>query len=289
MKKYEVLHNESIVVGDETLYRIRALVDFVNPHLGKISQGSLGGYIADETCLSQSHTCWIDDGVAILPTAFVGGCAGISGPVMVCYRSRVGGHALIKGKIKIQDSVIGGRAKVSGECSLDEVTIKETAEVQDTNAYRALIKGSSVVKQATISGNLLVIIADNASIVGNHSVIISENAKIMGNAKVVGVAPQGTTQIRGNAILSQQAGVLGEAAIEGNAIIRGSAKVGAGVWVLHDAIIEGQAVVKGQGEILGRTHITDQSRVIGNGFTLKNAYIKGDQRVGFEEYIEGSL
>ena len=51
-KKYK-LTEETINVGDKTLYRIEALRDFSN-----VEKGDKGGYIENEKNLSQSDDCW---------------------------------------------------------------------------------------------------------------------------------------------------------------------------------------------------------------------------------------
>jgi hypothetical protein len=58
--KYELTEN-SIKVGYMTLYQIRALKDF-----GDVKAGDLGGYIEQESNLSQDGECWIKDGTAVV-------------------------------------------------------------------------------------------------------------------------------------------------------------------------------------------------------------------------------
>lgn len=57
--KYELTEN-SIKVGYMTLYQIRALKDF-----GDVKAGDLGGYIEQESNLSQDGDCWIKDGTGV--------------------------------------------------------------------------------------------------------------------------------------------------------------------------------------------------------------------------------
>lgn len=54
MKKYEILKEDSIKVGNHTLYRIKALREF-----GDVAAGELGGYIESEKNLSHRGSCWI--------------------------------------------------------------------------------------------------------------------------------------------------------------------------------------------------------------------------------------
>ncbi|VEJ45272.1 hypothetical protein [Bartonella vinsonii] len=59
-KKYEIT-NETRVLGDHTLYRIKALKDF-----GDIKAGDLGGFIEDESNLSHDGDCWVGDDATVL-------------------------------------------------------------------------------------------------------------------------------------------------------------------------------------------------------------------------------
>ena len=52
-KKYK-LTEETINVGDKTLYRIEALRDFSD-----VKKGDKGGFVEKEENLSQSDNCWI--------------------------------------------------------------------------------------------------------------------------------------------------------------------------------------------------------------------------------------
>ena len=54
MKKYELLADDTILLLDVTLYRIRALKDFEN-----VKKGGLGGYIEKESNLSHYNNAWV--------------------------------------------------------------------------------------------------------------------------------------------------------------------------------------------------------------------------------------
>jgi len=58
-KKYE-LTTETKVIGDITLFRIRALKSF-----GSISAGDYGGYIEKESNLSQEGNAWVSGNVMV--------------------------------------------------------------------------------------------------------------------------------------------------------------------------------------------------------------------------------
>ena len=64
-KKYK-LTEETINVGDKTLYRIEALKDFSD-----VKKGDKGGYIEKEENLSQNSNCWVYDDAMVYGTARV--------------------------------------------------------------------------------------------------------------------------------------------------------------------------------------------------------------------------
>ena len=84
MKKYR-LTEETIRVGNRTLYRIQALRDF-----GEVKEGELGGYIEAEKNLSQCCNAWVSG------NAWVYGDAWVSGDACVYGNARVYGNADIK-------------------------------------------------------------------------------------------------------------------------------------------------------------------------------------------------
>ena len=62
-KKYEMT-NESVILNDKTLYRIRALVDF-----NDVKAGDLGGYIEKEENLSHYGNAWVYDNARVCDNA----------------------------------------------------------------------------------------------------------------------------------------------------------------------------------------------------------------------------
>lgn len=76
MKKYELTEKSiNLNFSNRTLYQIRALKDFNN-----VKAGDFGGYIEDESNLSQDGNCWVSD------SAKVYGNAKIYGYVEECQR-----------------------------------------------------------------------------------------------------------------------------------------------------------------------------------------------------------
>ena len=132
-KKYKLIE-ETINVNGKTLYRIEALKDF-----GNVKKGNKGGFIENESNLSQSGDCWvycdakvydnakIYDNAKVYWNAEVYGSAEISGDAQVWDEAKVYDNAQIYGNSKVYDSAriygyaevcdnakVGGDAKVYG-------------------------------------------------------------------------------------------------------------------------------------------------------------------------------
>ena len=84
MKKYELIKDDFIKIGEKHLYRIRAVRDF-----GIVKAGDIGGYIENEENLSHNGDCWV----------FENGCVSdhgrVSGNGKVCDNGWVFGHSWV--------------------------------------------------------------------------------------------------------------------------------------------------------------------------------------------------
>ena len=115
-KKYELLKDDYIKVGERTVYRIRALKDF-----GNVKKGDLGGYIESEDNLSHEGTAWIYDDAEVYGDARVYedakvlGKAEIDGNAKIFGKATVAGNAMVSGKANIfGNATVGGDSKVFG-------------------------------------------------------------------------------------------------------------------------------------------------------------------------------
>lgn len=85
-KKYELLNTDTIVLGDVTLYRIKALISF-----GAVKKGELGGYVEKESNLCHSGNAWVSG------------------------NAKVNGDAEVKGDARVYDNAwVTGNAKITG-------------------------------------------------------------------------------------------------------------------------------------------------------------------------------
>lgn len=129
MKKYELITEDAISVGDSTLYRIRALRDF-----GNVKAGDLGGFVESEANLSQVGDCWIYD------EAKVYGVARVCENAQVCKNASVGGSARIAGNAWVHgNAVVGGYAHVYGVAN-----IHGNAEISGSTDIRGNVEVSGI-------------------------------------------------------------------------------------------------------------------------------------------------
>ena len=102
-RKYE-LTNETTVIGDVILHRIRALIDI--PKHG-VNAGDLGGFIEKEYNLSHDGDCWVDndacvfDDARVFDDAYVYEYARVYGNAYVFRNAYVFGDACISGYARI--------------------------------------------------------------------------------------------------------------------------------------------------------------------------------------------
>lgn len=186
MKKYKFTE-ETIYVDGRTLYRIEALKDFSD-----VKKGNKGGFIENESNLSQRGDCWVYN------------------DAMVCGNARVFGDAKV-----YEFAIVQGNAQVYGHAS-----VRGNAEIYD-NAE--ICGNADVYGNAKIYGNARVYdyaeVYDNAEVLGNAKVFenaeVSFDAKVYDDAKVYEYAMvQGNAKVYGNAEIRTNACIYGDAVID---------------------------------------------------------------------------
>ena len=116
-KKYK-LTEESIIYFGRTLYCIEALRDFSN-----VKKGDKGGYVENESNLSQYGDCWVYDNAKVYANAVVCGYAIISGNAIISDNAEVYGNAEIGDNARVYGNAeIGENAKV--ESAADYILFK---------------------------------------------------------------------------------------------------------------------------------------------------------------------
>lgn len=130
-KKYR-LTNKTCRYKEKILYRIQALYSF-----DSVKEGDYGGFVENDTNLSQQGTCWIADNAIVCDEAWVHGNAQIYDHARVTEQAEVYGesvvcnHAHIFGKARItQCACVQNHGKVGEEAVIsDFACIKDYAEV----------------------------------------------------------------------------------------------------------------------------------------------------------------
>lgn len=136
-KKYELLKDDYIKVGERTVYRIRALKDF-----GNVKKGDLGGYIAKEENLSHDRNAWVfDNAVVVGEEAAVYDDAEIHDNVRVYDRAKVYHDAIVRSATICMNAEIFGDAKVEGGSHSSSVVICDNAKIYD----HARVEGGSTI------------------------------------------------------------------------------------------------------------------------------------------------
>ena len=103
---------------------------------------------------------------------------------------------------------------------------------------------------------------------------VSGNAKISGDARVYGNA-----WVSGNAEVSDNAKIFGKAWVSGNAWVYGNACVSNNAKISGDACVSGNAEVSGNANIIGNAWVDGDAKVSGNACVSGNAWVDGDAKV----------
>lgn len=167
MKKYELLKDDTLVIGSKTLYRIRAL-KYVS---AGIVRGTRGGYVESESNLSQDGECWVHGNACVYDEALVRENARVSGDAHVYGKATVSGNARVFEEARVFDyACVAGAAVVRGWASVSD---------------HASVCGSALIcTRARIEGYVLI---RGNSFIGGQS-IIQGDVEIGGDACVGGIA-----------------------------------------------------------------------------------------------------
>ena len=125
-KKYK-LTNETIQIGNKTLYRIQALRDIP----GYVNAGDFGGFVESEYNLSHEGTCWVFDDACVYDNAIVTNNAKIYNKAHISERARIMDCSAI-----YNEAHVAGHAIICGESRIrDNVVVADNAFISNTNLY----------------------------------------------------------------------------------------------------------------------------------------------------------
>ncbi|WP_375703838.1 hypothetical protein [Bartonella sp. AD13SXNS] len=172
MQKKFALTNETRVINNHTLYRIKALKDFAD-----VKAGTLGGFIEKEDNLSHDGNCWVYDNACVVKSGRVYENARVYGNAAI--GGFVYGNAHLSDKVWVyQYARVYGNAKLTGSAR-----IYSKAEVYD----HAVVSSSSkiygkVYGNASVGGYVKVYgsVYGNAKVTGYHTIrgLVHGNARL---------------------------------------------------------------------------------------------------------------
>lgn len=134
-KKYTIDLTQSKTVRingkEHILHRVCAVRDIHGDSI--VNAGDYGGWVENETNLSQQGACWIKDEAmvfdrsAVCGTAIVGGSATVKNRAYIYGDALVRGHAIVQGK----DTMVCDRARISGYATVSGgARVGDDAEVE---------------------------------------------------------------------------------------------------------------------------------------------------------------
>lgn len=126
-KKYELLKDDYINHDERILYRIRALIDFIDGEGFTVSAGVLGGYIENESNLSQEDKSW------------------------VYHNAKAYGDTIMKDSTIYASNI----KNLNIKNSIIEVATVENSYIEDSTIYASTLK-NSYIKKASIENVTIV-------------------------------------------------------------------------------------------------------------------------------------
>ncbi len=254
------------------LRQIEALHDFAD-----VKAGSVGGWLEQESQLSQHGRCWIyDENSLLYGDASVAEDAILTGECVLNHGARVDGNATVDASRIGHRAHITGHAtvrasRISGRCFIGDVAhvsdcdilalqgLTADSEQRLRIADRASVHASRVVHQSQIYGSALVSYAfiehraevyGHAIIEGNeeNDVWLCDCAQVYGHARVI--AGRGLDE---TPTLRYSTRISGNARVEGNCLFKHH------VTVCDDAVLIG-----GPLQLDNHVDISGQARICGN-------------------------
>ena len=267
-KKYEftdvkIVHKKHYSISDIftpereiTVHQIRALVDI--PEHG-VKKGHLGGYIEDESNLSQTGASWVGkyavvcDAGKVQDDAFIGGKVVVANHARVTGKSRVTGnkYTLVSGNVQISGNavvnicggIVGGDKEWTPANESDfhhndrgvSIGANAVLDLRKSVSYHTTIHGRNI----HIGGDAMFCEPDIPDVKYLDGISVYSNTTIYGRAKIFGGHFEGTTisddvkvyagefkgkdiRISGNAVIfgsNTRFKVTGSVKIRGNTVI----------------------------------------------------------------------
>ena len=277
--------------------------------------GTRGGWIDDESALSQENDCWIyDENSVVFGGAQVSGNARITQPCIISHQASVSDNVWVDGAqigygARVSDNVTVQSSVVRGECHLfgnarilhNSLVIAAKGLTPDPNQIlrifgEATVSQSRVVHQAQIYGNAIVSYAfvehraevfENALLEGNevNNVWVCDCAKVYGNARLLaGLEEDAIPTLRYSSQVAENALVEGNCVIKHHVLIGGQAWLRGGPIMVDDrVVIQGRARISGDVLIEHRIEITDDAVI--EAFDGENIHLRGEKVINGNQRV----
>lgn len=292
------------------LRQIIAVTDF-----NDVIAGTAGGWIDDETVLTQEGNCWIYDQNAIAfagtviagNTRITGSCV-LWGDVYVTNNvwidnAEISQGARISDNVTIKDSLICGQCRIFGHAHIDQHSMIVAAQGLTPDHHlllqiydHARISASRIVHQAQIYGNAVVRHAfiehraevfDFACIEGNeeNNVWLCDCAKVYGHGQVIaGMEEDAIPTLHYSSQVAEHAIVEGNCVLKQHVLVGGNAVVRGGPVLLDEhIIIQGNSRITGA--VIMENHIEVTDHAVVESLDNDTVYLRGPKVINGEEHI----
>ena len=238
MNKKYLFTGETKEYCSRTLRRICAKKDFqVQDRF--VKSGELGGWIEDESCLSQEGSAWVTDNSFVTKTARISGNAIVSGDARIHGSVYIADNASISGHVRVECNHgvihIGGLSRITDFAVIDCIS-----------QGRIKINGSPrIYGSCLLSANGGCINIDGAPIIHGYVEVCAYDGLI--NALHIDGEPEiyARSCLTGRCKIGEKARIHGHACIYGDATIKGSADISGYAKVGGCVTVEGTARVTG--------------------------------------------
>lgn len=130
-RKYKLTENHKTIGttdGSESAFQIKALVDI--PTIG-VKKGDLGGFIANEKCLSHEGDSWVFEG------GFVALGSVVTENAQVMGDTRVSGNSNIRGNSIVENSLIQHASYIRGKSVVKDSTVSRCLLREDVQVHKS--------------------------------------------------------------------------------------------------------------------------------------------------------
>lgn len=154
--KYELIESNEFY-GGAKLFRIKALKDFNN-----VKTGDIGGFVENESNLSQEGNCWLYNESKAVGDTRVLGDARIYDKASIEGISVVKGESVVSGSSIVKDSLVAGKSSIVGTS-----VINKSSKVTGNSIVVNTMINESILLDACVKNSNNIV---NASIVGKNSI-----------------------------------------------------------------------------------------------------------------------